>query len=246
MYLELKIDTKSYNVNLNNPIPIHIGISRHNQVSAYGLPKATFSTVVDGSFIGDVSKGGSCNVENLQISPHGNGTHTEGVGHVHTNHQSILSNYKKYFYLAQLISVEPNQNNQLEASSFTNVLTNEVEAIVVRTIPNNPDKLIADYANFSAPFFSKDCISFFNSYESLKHIITDLPSLDKSEDSNLTAHKLWFLNPKDQSPILDKFITELVFVPNHIPDGLYLASISPMPAETDATPSSVILYELVS
>lgn len=246
MYIELKINTKSYNVNLNNPIPIHIGISRNSQASAYGLPKATFSTVVDGSFIGDVSKGGSCNVENLQISPHGNGTHTEGVGHVHINHQSILSNYKKYFYLAQLISVEPNHNNQLESSSFINLLMNEIEAVIVRTIPNNPDKLIADYAKFSTPFFSKDCISFFNSYENLKHIITDLPSLDKSDDPNLTAHKLWFLNQKDYSPILDKFITELVFIPNHVPDGLYLANISPMPAETDATPSSVILYELVS
>ena len=49
---------------------------------AFGLPAGTTRAVAVGAFVGDVRRGGSCNCETLVITPHGDGTHTEGVGHL--------------------------------------------------------------------------------------------------------------------------------------------------------------------
>ena len=52
------------------------------QPNAFGLPRATAHAVRQGGFIGDTRSGGSVNCELLSLVPHGNGTHTECLGHV--------------------------------------------------------------------------------------------------------------------------------------------------------------------
>ena len=48
----------------------------------FGLAAATSAAVQMGSFVGDVRRGASCNCETHVITPHVDGTHTEGVGHL--------------------------------------------------------------------------------------------------------------------------------------------------------------------
>ena len=47
------------------------------------------------------------------------------------------------------------------------------------------------------------------------------------------------------NPILDKTITELVYVHDSIKDGEYILQIQIISLENDASPSKPILYEIV-
>ena len=65
-------------------------------------PKET--TIEMGSFIGEVSKGGSVNYSKVSLTPHGNGTHTESYGHLSYNKRPFISDLEIPFLLkAQLI-----------------------------------------------------------------------------------------------------------------------------------------------
>jgi hypothetical protein len=77
-----------------------------------------------------------------------------------------------------------------------------------------------------------------------KHVLTDLPSIDKeSDEGRLAAHKNWFL-VNGNAP-LDRTITELIYVPNSIADGNYVLNIQVPKIETDAVPSRILVYPCV-
>ena len=79
--------------------------------------------------------------------------------------------------------------------------------------------------------------------QKVKHLLIDLPSIDKEKDEGaLLAHKAFWNYPV--TPRLDAFITELIYVPNEIKDGLYLLNIQIAPFETDAAPSRPILFKI--
>ena len=59
--------------------PIRFGAA-HSR--AFSLPAAHSHAVEGGGFVGDVRRGGSCNCETHTITPHADGTHTEGPGHL--------------------------------------------------------------------------------------------------------------------------------------------------------------------
>ena len=60
-----------------------------------------------GDWIGDVKQGGSVNFKNVKFNPHGNGTHTECVGHISPNGETINQCLKQFFFLAELVSIYP-------------------------------------------------------------------------------------------------------------------------------------------
>ena len=60
-------------------IPLNFG---GPQPSSYAVPPAVSTPYRDGQWVGDVNQGGSCNFEEVKITPHCNGTHTESVGHL--------------------------------------------------------------------------------------------------------------------------------------------------------------------
>ena len=41
-----------------------------------------YTPVVAGDFVGSTASGGPVNFFNIRVNPHGNGTHTECVGHI--------------------------------------------------------------------------------------------------------------------------------------------------------------------
>ena len=51
--------------------------------------------------------GGSTNFNNIQLNPHGNGTHTENVSHISPTFHCITDTLNEFFFKAQLISIEP-------------------------------------------------------------------------------------------------------------------------------------------
>jgi hypothetical protein len=58
----------------------------------------------------------------------------------------------------------------------------------------------------------------------------------------MAAHKAWWCYP--EQPRFDASITELIYVPEEIPDGFYLLNLQVAPVESDAAPSRPVLYSL--
>ena len=78
----------------------------------------------------------------------------------------------------------------------------------------------------------------------IKHLLIDLPSVDKEDDGGeLKGHNA-FWNTKG---ILrkDATITEFIYVSNKIEDGAYMLNLLIAPFENDATPSKPVLYKIL-
>jgi arylformamidase len=201
-----------------------------------------------GSFIGSIAAGSPVNFKNLLINPHGNGTHTECAGHITDGPYFINECLKNSHSIARLITVLPvnmeNGDDVIDAALLEMQLEGhqETETVIIRSLPNEASKRIRDYSGTNPPYFSKDAIRFLN-LRNVKHLITDLPSVDRESDGGrLEAHKEFWGFPD----IPDKFktITELVYIDNVISDGLYLCNIQIAPLATDASPGRVILFAL--
>lgn len=234
--LSLRIDDKIYEVNLNEPLDISIPVKRDSSPNAFQLPKPVFSTFKDGDFVGNVLQGGSCNVENISFSPHGNGTHTECHGHITKEENYINYVLDRYFFLAQLVSVSVEDYTPVLAQQLPE-LSRGKEALIIRTHPNSLDKTFRDWNKYKTAWLSKEAVEKINDAD-FQHLLTDLPSLDKDNDATLTAHHAFFQNnPK-------KTVTEMIFVPDFIQDGIYLLNLMTGMFEADASPSKPVLYRL--
>ncbi len=242
------IKDKYYQINFEKAIDLSLPISRNENPSAFYLQKAQYQTVEAGTFIGDISRGGSCNCENIIFNPHGDGTHTECAGHVAGQNIYINDVLKKFMFPAILISLSLSEKNgdfYIDAEQLGAELAHQktfpAEAIIIRTIPNNTNKKTMDYSGTNPAYFDAAGIDILN-IMGIKHILTDLPSLDKEDDSQLLAHKRFFAYPNKWN--LEKTVTEMIFVPDEIKDGKYLLNLQIASFESDASPSKPIIYLL--
>jgi kynurenine formamidase len=76
----------------------------------------------------------------------------------------------------------------------------------------------------------------------VKHLLVDLPSVDKMDDPELQAHHIFWQSAQGETS--KRTITELVYVPNHLADGTYLLNLMVPNIVLDAVPSKPILYPL--
>ena len=78
-----------------------------------------------------------------------------------------------------------------------------------------------------------------------KHLLLDLPSVDREEDEGaLAAHKAFW--NFEQGMRKDMTITELIYVPDSIADGNYFLNLQIASLKTDASPSKPILFKCVN
>jgi arylformamidase len=235
---------QNYTTDLAAGIDISIPVSRNNGPNAFHLNNAEFKTVEAGSFIGNVRRGGSCNVEDVYFSPHGNATHTECAGHI-SGEPIYIKDIKIAALMAALVvSVAP-ENGVITATSLKEaglgINSKGSTAIVVRTLPNEEAKRERNYSGQNPPYFDAEAIELLNDLGIL-HILTDLPSLDKEDDGQLKAHHLFFRKDKDWNR--EKTVTEMIYVPDSVPDGLYALNLQVAAFESDAAPSKPMLYFL--
>jgi kynurenine formamidase len=247
-------NNQSYELDLSKPIDISIPLSNtdENPIAWY-IEKPVIEPVVFGDWIGKVSEGSSStNFNNIYFNPHGHGTHTECLGHITKEFYSINQSLKQFFFLAELISVQPELQNEdlvITKSQIENALIGmSPEAIIIRTLPNNSDKLSKKYSNTNPPYLSEDAAIFIRE-SGIQHLLIDLPSVDKEHDQGkLLAHKA-FWNVKDIVNLnadarINSTITEMIFVNDAIKDGSYLLNLQIAPFENDASPSKPILYKI--
>jgi kynurenine formamidase len=243
----------NFEVDLSKPIDISIPLSNTdtNPIAWY-IEKPEIKPVVFGDWTGSVKEGASTNFNNIQFNPHGHGTHTECLGHITKEFYSINQCLKQFFFLAELVSIEPEiqgedaviTKNQLEP--LLNGKT--TEALIIRTLPNLANKKHQNYSNTNPPYLSEDAAIFIRE-SGIQHLLIDLPSVDKEHDEGkLLAHKA-FWNVKDVNNLnadarLNCTITEMIFVADTVSDGSYLLNLQIASFENDASPSKPILFKI--
>ena len=238
---------KTFKVDLTQPIDISLPLKDGNDnPNAWYVPDVKMEAVVMGDWVGEVKKGGSVNFFNIFFNPHGHGTHTECVGHISKEKESINECVKTYFFTTQLISIEPTQQDGdliITRSQIEQVIEPQTESIIIRTLPNGKDKKNKAYSNTNPPYLEKEAADLLRELD-IKHLLIDLPSVDKEQDGGaLAAHHAFWNYPNNTR--MDCSITELIYVPSSITDGHYLLNLSFAPFHNNASPSRPTLYALL-
>lgn len=250
--MKLYLENKQY-IDTEQPLDISIPLSNtdENPRAWYvGLPE--IAPVRENGFTGSVAEGGSVNFRSISFNPHGHGTHTECLGHITQEVFSVNQSVNNYFFTAELISIEPESILNVEYGVNDLIIKKEqlktllhgkkMEALVIRTLPNQDSKKHLNYTETNPPYLSVECIEVLNEC-GVNHLLIDLPSVDRESDNGVLAfhHAFWQV-PFNQQ--YTKTITELIFVRNEIKDGSYILELQTAPFENDATPSRPVLYEL--
>lgn len=244
----------NFTVDFSKPIDISLPLTNNsdNPIAWYQeIPE--INPVKMGDWIGKVSEGkSSTNFNNIFFNPHAHGTHTECLGHITRNFYSINDSLKTFFFTAKLISVTPQllgEDLVITKSQIELALENQnPEAIIIRTLPNLEFKKHLNYSNTNPPYLLEEAAVFIRE-KGIKHLLIDLPSVDKEHDEGkLLTHKA-FWNVKDINNLnvdarMDCTITEMIFVENNILDGNYLLNLQISSFVNDASPSKPILYEI--
>lgn len=240
---------KEYKVDFFQPIDLSMPLSTEaSATSAWYVTPMKLEPVRMGDWIGDVNEGGSVNFRTIVFNPHGNGTHTECVGHISKEFVTINSHLKRFLFVAELITILPFETpegdfvitrKQLEVLLPKGTRT---EAVIMRTLGNSPMKLHVNYSNTNPPYLLEEAIAYLNELQ-VEHLLIDLPSVDKEQDGGkLAAHHAFWQYPHNTQK--NKTITELIYVPNEVVDGTYLLNLQIAPFENDASPSKPIIYKV--
>ena len=248
MIAKITFKGTAYNTDLAKPIDISIPVrAGAENVNAWYVNPVKIEPVVNGTWIGEVKQGGSVNFRNISFNPHGNGTHTECVGHISKEDYSINQCLKTFFFLAELITILPdeleNGDKIITKTHIENCLQGKLpEAIVIRTLDNHISKINKQYSNTNPPYLTADAATYIHAL-GINHLLIDLPSVDRENDQGeLAAHHIFFQYPNNTK--LNRTITEMIYVPNNIYDGTYLLNLQIASFENDATPSKPVLYQL--
>ena len=251
----MKIQLENKTIDLSKHIDISLPLSNTdaNPIAWY-IEKPVIEPVTFDNWIGKVSEGSSTNFNNIFFNPHGHGTHTECLGHITKEFYSINQCLKQFFFMAELVSIQPEKRNEdfvITKNQIENALNGKTpKAIIIRTLPNLKDKKSKNYSHTNPPYLLEEAAIYIREI-GIKHLLIDLPSVDREEDEGkLLAHKA-FWNVKNTTILneearLDCTITELIYVEDSVSDGTYLLNLQIASFENDASPSKPVLYSLES
>lgn len=240
--------SKKYTIDLSKPIDISIPISTNQpNVNAWYIDDPTIAPEKFEDKEISVAGGAAVNFNSIYFNPHSHITHTECAGHITPTVHSINKNLTQFFFLAEVITVAPEKREEDFVISKKQIelalggVTSE--AIVIRTLPNVNDKKSRRYSNTNPPYLLEEAAIYLREI-GVKHLLIDLPSVDKERDEGLllSHHAFW----DTQGTLrLDATITEFIYVPNSVEDGSYFLNLMIAPFENDATPSKPVLYSLL-
>lgn len=239
---------QSYSADLSKPIdlaiPLRDGLENPN---CFWAPMPEFSPVRAGDFVGSTAEGGVVNFFNVRLNPHGNGTHTECVGHIARERFVLRECLQEAHFLAKIVSLYPRRTDEGDRVLFRDQLEevfagNEAEALIIRTLPNDNLKLRQNYSGTNPPYIHHEALEYLAQC-GVQHLLLDLPSVDREEDGGqLLGHRAFWQYP--QSTRAQATITEMIFVPNSVRDGLYLLNLQTIALDLDASPSKPVVFEL--
>jgi arylformamidase len=271
--LEFNADGRRWRADLSAPIDLAIPLQFDGPQQSFfiGTPARSEPLQV-GSYSGSVARGASCNCSVQTLAPHCHGTHTECVGHITRSPVVTVASLTPVApCLALVVTVRPvplaaaapsgpgahsaatdlvidRRLLQRAAAAWIDV---PFRAVVVRTLPNGPDKRDRDYSASPspAPYFLPDAMRWLAERDVVS-LVVDLPSLDRADDGGaLAAHRqFWGMPPASvdaaQATRGRALVTELAYVPDTVRDGLYLLDLQVPAFGADAAPSRPVLYVL--
>jgi len=276
MIFSVQINNQNYKINSESPIGISIPLDFGGaQPNAFDVKNAASKPYNTENLIGDTRRGGSCNFEQITFIPHCNGTHTESIGHITNKRIFVHDCLKDAFIFSTLITVETenapetnetyaidlNENDCLiTRKAIENALQNlenpksniqnpKSAGLIIRTLPNDESKKSRRYMENLPPFFSTEAIKFIVE-KNVKHLLVDMPSIDKTlDEGKLSNHRIfWNVEPESfelsERSLTNNTITEMIFVPEFVEDGVYLLNLQIAAFQSDASPSRPILFKI--
>ncbi len=269
MIFSAQINNRNYKIDLENPIDISIPLIFDGaQPNAFGVETATSKPCEAGDLIGDTRRGGSCNFEQVKFIPHCNGTHTESVGHITNQRISIHESLEDTLIPSTLITVEPvgafdtdetysvnleKEDKLITKKSLENALGKAdedfLQGLVIRTLPNEESKLRRRYSENLPPFFSTEAMRFI-AEKKVKHLLVDMPSIDRTfDEGKLSNHRIfWNIEPGSfeltGKSFPNRTITEMIFAANSVEDGKYILNLQIAAFIADASPSRPVLFQV--
>jgi len=269
MKLTLMLNGCTYRADTERALNIAIPLDFEGaQPNHFGAPAACAKALEADGFVGDTRRGGSCNVSQLTLVPHCNGTHTESVSHIVDQLLPVGEMLSPLLLPCILVSVaaetlacsnehyRPNpeggdlvvSGRRLAEALSQQPAANHCAAIVIRTLPNDAEKCRRAYAERQPPvFFSREAMELLLTFD---HLLVDFPSLDKMYDQGALDNHHCFWQVAAGSHSLGArartrcTVTEMVFVPDEIADGLYLLNLQIPAFRADAAPSRPVLMPL--
>lgn len=273
MHATLHLDEHtSLTIDLAAPHSIAIPMDFNGpQPSAFGLSRATQAPLVLESFTTQVTRGGAVNCMQLTLWPHGNGTHTETMGHLLATPPPIGQLHSGY-HVAALLSVTPcrlrdSHEHYPEPGESDDLVITQAQlqyaldalestpytptALIIRTLPNNPtDKCGRDYSGTNPAYLTSEAMSWVRHTFGATHLLLDLPSVDREQDlGQLINHRTFWDVAQGSTHSTDPTrahctITEMILAEPRLIDGLYVLHIELPALLTDAAPSRPVLYDI--
>ncbi|TRX53652.1 cyclase family protein [Fulvivirga sp. M361] len=249
MEIQLTFNQELFKADLSQPIDISIPIHNGDQnPNCYFADDVHFEVIRSGDFVGAIAQGGVVNHKRVHIAPHGNGTHTECFGHIFDAPEGTINkSLRQFHFMTQLITIAPQKTSNgdfvIHVDDFLSLWQKKTEAVIIRTLPNAEDKLAKNYSGTNPPYLDPEILQII-SKNGVKHLLVDLPSIDKEVDGGaLKAHRNFWGLPN----LLHKAstITELIYVQNSVKDGYYLLNLQIASFEIDVSPSKPVLFNLV-
>jgi len=275
VHARVTIDGHELAVDLSQPVELAIELDFTGaQPRHFGAPRANSRPYESPGFDfkGSVERGASCNCSIIVLIPHCNGTHTECAGHLTRERLDAWRTAPAGLVPALLLSVEPQtvasgkgpagESSEPPPQPGDRLITARAlerswprstpftpRALIVRTLPNDPDKRTRDYTGQNPPYLSQEAAHLLVA-RGIVHLIVDAPSIDRGHDEGrLTAHRIFFGLPAKRVELAavtrrDATITELAFIPDEAADGAYLLELQVPALRGDAVPSRLLLYRL--
>jgi kynurenine formamidase len=151
---------------------------------------------------------------------------------------------QKFWFFAQLITVLPTQvgeDKTIQLADIEPYITLPTEAVIIRTLPNLPEKCTRQYSETNPPYLAEE-VGKFLAMQNVQHLLVDLPSVDREVDEGkLLTHRAFWQYPHQIRT--NCTITELIYVPDEIPDGYYMLNLQVPSFQLDAVPSKPVLYK---
>ena len=248
MIATIQYNSKRLKIDLSQPLDISIPIRGDgSSVNAWHIGPPKIEPEVFENGIISVEEGASVNFNTITFNPHSHGTHTETVGHITKKKYAINKYLKQFFFLAEVVTVAPEKLGEdyvISAKQLQFAIGNKRrEALVVRTLPNTSEKKSRQYSDTNWTYFQEEAIRLLVK-KGIKHLLIDLPSIDREEDGGaLKGHNaFWNTQGKIRT---DATITEFIYVSNKIKDGAYVLNLQIAPFENDASPSKPILFKII-
>lgn len=234
---------KKRHFSLEKPITVGVGPARNSAgLQAFYVSNPLIEPLKLGNFIGSIAEGGSCNCENLQITPHGQGTHTETIGHITKDTYYIQDFGAIIVEIVEFIRVtpkiSPNGDAIIDLEQLQGQFSGIGNAVAIACLES---KKVYNFSGTNPCYFTPEAMAYLVDI-GFEHLLIDLPSVDREEDGGkLAAHKIWWSIPEKART--KATITEMAVFPNSLKPGTYGLIIGLCPLPTDAVPTMPLFFE---